>query len=78
VRSDSLKRHREHLPAECLGIPPEKVEEKRRMTQDTRDELMARPEGCLGTSEGIGMPFSQIIKNKYPDSSKKCKRGGRG
>jgi hypothetical protein len=32
----------------------------------------------LGTGEDIGMPFSQIIKNKYPDSSKKRKRGGRG
>jgi hypothetical protein len=73
-----LKRHREHPPAECLGIPPEKTETKHRMTQDTQDEFIARLEGCLKTGEDIGMPFSQIIKNKYPDSSKKRKRGGRG
>jgi hypothetical protein len=78
ARSDSLKRHREDPPAECLDIPPEKADEKRRMTQNAHDEFIAKLEGCLGTGEDIGMPFSHIIKNKYPDSSKKRKRGGRG
>jgi hypothetical protein len=75
ARSDSLKRHCEYPPAGCLGIPPEKADEKRRMTQDTHNEFIARLERCLGTGEDIGMPFSHIIKNKYPDSSKKCRRG---
>jgi hypothetical protein len=47
------------------------------MTQDTRDEFIARLEACLGTGENIGMPFSQIITNKYPGFSEKRKRGGR-
>ena len=78
ARSDSLKRHRENPPAECIGIPPGKAEEKRETTQDTHDEFMAMLEGYLGTGEDIRMSFSQIIKNKYPDSSKKRKRGDRG
>jgi hypothetical protein len=77
ARSDSLKRHREK-PTECQHIPPEKVDEKRRMTQDTHNEFIVKLERCSGTGEDIGMPFSQIIKNKYPESSKKRKRGGRG
>ena len=63
---------------ECLGILPEKANEKRRMTQDIHDEFIANLERCWGTGEDIGMPFSQMIKNKYPDSSKKRKRSGRG
>jgi hypothetical protein len=78
ARNDSLKRHRENPPVECLNIPPGKADEKRRMTQNAHDEFIAKLEGCLGTGEDIGMPFSHIIKNKYPDSSKKRKRGGRG
>jgi hypothetical protein len=78
ARSDSLKRHCKNPPDECVGIPPEKAKEKRRMTQETHNEFIARLERCLGTGEDIGIPFSQIIKNKYPDSSKKRKRGDRG
>jgi hypothetical protein len=35
ARSDSLKRHRESPPAECLDILPEKADEKRRMRMPT-------------------------------------------
>jgi hypothetical protein len=34
-------------------------------------------DGFLGTAEDIKMPFSQIIKNKYPDSSNKEAEEGR-
>ena len=78
ARSDSLKRYRVHPPAECLDISPEKANEKRRMTQDTHDEFTARLEGCLGTGEDIGIPFSQIVKDMYPNSSKKRKKGAGG
>lgn len=78
ARSDLLKRRSEHPSAESLGIPPEKTDKKHGMTQDTHDEFIVELERSLGTSEDIGMPFSQIIKNRHPDSSKKHKRGGRG
>jgi len=78
ARSDTLKRHREKPPGECQDIQPEKADEKRRMTQDTYDEFIVKLERCSGTGEDIGMPFSQIIKNRYPESSKKRKRGGGG
>ena len=77
-RIDSLKRHHEHQPAKCVDVPPEKASEKCRMTQDAHDKFIARLEGCVGTCKDIGMPFSQIIKNMYPESSKKRKRGGGG
>jgi len=48
------------------------------VTQDIHNYYMARLERCLETGEDSGMPFSQVIKNKYPDSSKKRKRGGGG
>jgi hypothetical protein len=75
--AESLKRHREHPPAECLDISPKKANEKRRMTHDTHDESTARLEVCLGTGEDIGIRFSHIIKVMYPDSPKKRKRGDR-
>jgi hypothetical protein len=48
------------------------------MTRDSHNEFIVKLERCLGAGEDIGMPISQIIKNRYPDSSKKHKRGGRG
>lgn len=78
MRSDLLKRHSEHPSAESLGIPPKKADKKHRMTRDSHDEFIVKLERCLGTSEDIGMPISQIIKNRHPDSSKKHKRGGKG
>ena len=34
ARNNSLKRHSEHPPVESLGIPPEKAEERKRMTHE--------------------------------------------
>ena len=77
ARSDSVDRHRDHPPPECLDIPTEKAKEKSRLTQDIHNEFLARLEGCLGTDEDIGMPFSQIVKKMYPGSAKKRKRDDR-
>jgi hypothetical protein len=43
-------------------------------TQLARDKFLGSLEECLRT--GKDMPFSQIIKGKYPESSKK-RIGGR-
>jgi hypothetical protein len=74
ARCDSLQRHRNHRPAECMSITPEKADEKRRETQRIHDEFIARLEAFLRTGEeDVEIPFSQIIKGMYPESSKKKK-----
>jgi hypothetical protein len=78
ARSDSCQRHCENRPAECLRVSPEKADEKRRATQREHDEFISRLEGYLTTGkEDIERPFSKIIKDMYPDSSKKRSRGSR-
>jgi len=73
ARGDSLQRHKNNSPRECDNATPEEAEAKRRETQKAHDEFIGRLEGCLKTGEDIGIPFSRIIKKKYPKSSKKPK-----
>jgi hypothetical protein len=47
---------------------------KRGKTIVAFEEFKARLEQCLETGEDIGMPFGQIIKEKFPDSSKRGSR----
>ena len=76
--SDLLERHRKNAPAECLSVTPEEADAKRRDTQKAHDECKARLEEFLRAGEDIGMPFPQIIEEKYPDSSKKRTGGQQG
>ena len=76
ARTDSLKRHLDRPPPECLEVTPERAEEKRRETERAHGDFMERLERGLTTGEKIGVPFAHIIKQKYPKSSKK--RTGRG
>ena len=76
ARRDSLARHRESPPPECKEVSPEKAAEKRMETQLAHDKFLESLEGCLRTGKDIVMPFSQIIKGKYTESSKK-RIGGR-
>jgi hypothetical protein len=56
----------------------EKADAKGTATQRAHDEFIERLEGYLTTGEeGIGMSFTKIIKDMYPDSSKKRIRGSR-
>ncbi|KAH9985314.1 hypothetical protein BJV77DRAFT_1152848 [Russula vinacea] len=78
ARTDSLKRHRGHPPAECLSVTSSKADEARRETQRIHDEFVARLQKFLSTGEEyVEAPFSQIIKEKYPESSKKHTFNGR-
>jgi hypothetical protein len=74
AHGDSLKRHLNNSPPECRSVTPEKAGAKRRETEKAHDEFKARLERFLRTGEDIGRPFSQIIKEMYPESSKKRKR----
>ena len=76
ARADSLGRHRKKPPPECKMVKPEKAAEKRRETQLAHNEFLEMLEECLRTGGDI-VPFSQIIKGKYPESSKKRISGRR-
>ena len=78
ARSDALKRHHERPPPECKVDPEnkEKAAEKRRVTEEALKDFIRHLERCLMTNEDVGRPFSQIIKDMYPGSSKK-RTGGR-
>ena len=63
------------LSGTAKRIRPSSVSRSRRRRPTTSPK---RSEKCLKTGEDIGIRFSQIIKEKYPDSSKKCYSSGEG
>ena len=73
ARKDALVRHRKHPPAECKKVTPEEAAAKRRETKRAHVEFVGHLRECLKTGEDIGKTFSQIIKEKYPESAKKRK-----
>ena len=77
ARRDSLQRHRGHPPNTPASRPQAKANESRRENHNTQDELMTMLRGFSRTGEEMGMTFSQIIRDMYPDSSKDM-RGSRG
>ena len=74
ARRDSLRRHGKNPPLECLGIASREAEDKRNETQRRHEEFKKSLGHYLETTEGTWTPFSQIIKEKYPDSSKRGSR----
>ena len=78
-RSDACRRHREKRPPQCLGVTRKIADAKIRVTEREHDAFIARIEEYLITGEeGVGKPFSDIIKDLFPESSKKRTRGSRG
>jgi hypothetical protein len=77
ARRDSLKRHHNQPPPECRKVTSVKAAEKRRVTEEEHEDFIRRLEHGLMTGEGIGRSFSQIIKEKYPESSKKRTGGSK-
>jgi hypothetical protein len=74
ARSDSLKRHHNRPPPECRKVTPAKAAEKRRVTEEEHEDFIRQLEYALITGENISRSFSQIIKEKFPESSKKRTR----
>ena len=72
---DALARHNKerHRPRECREAKPDMAVQKRIATEEAHEEFLRRLEHCMATEEDIGKPFSQIIKDKYSESSKKRK-----
>jgi hypothetical protein len=71
ARPDALKRHGKQRPSECRRVTPEMAAQKRRATKVIHGEFMRKLKHGLNTWQDIGKPFSHIIKDKYPGSSKK-------
>jgi hypothetical protein len=68
ARLDSLKRHHDNPPPECRdrNITPVKAAEKRRVTEKEHRKFIWRLEHGLTTRS-----FTQTMKEKFPESSKK-------
>ncbi len=74
ARMDSLKRHQTSRPPECLSVTPIEAEAKRRETNKVYEAYKEKLEECLKNDEEIGNPFAQIIKEMFPNSSKRGSR----
>jgi hypothetical protein len=78
ARSDACERHCEDRPRECLKAKSEDADAKRRVTQREHEKFKRRLKEYLTTGEeDIGMSFSETMKDKYPNSSKKRITGSR-
>jgi hypothetical protein len=71
ARYDSFQRHSENQPPECLRVSPREAEDKRTETKRIHEEFRKNLKVHLETNEGNWKPFAQIIKEKYPKSSKR-------
>jgi hypothetical protein len=71
ARGDALKRHQDKPPRECVKAMADKADLKRRETVRAHKAFEERLARWLKTGEEIGMPFAHLIKEMFPDSSKK-------
>jgi hypothetical protein len=76
ARVDSLDRHRKKPPTGCLGTARERADAKRRETEKVHQRFIEKLDQCLSSGEEVES-FSLMIKDMYPDSSKKKKRTSR-
>ena len=74
ARMDSLKRHQMSRPPECLSVTPAEAEAKRWETNKVYEAYKEKLEECLKNGEEIRSPFAQIIKEMFPNSSKRGSR----
>ena len=77
ARIDSLHRHRKVPPNECKNATPARAAQKRWETEDEHRRFLPAMDQALRAGQGIGKVFSQIIKEKFPESSKKRTGGSK-
>jgi hypothetical protein len=65
ARNDSLVRHRQKPHKDDMA------EFKRQETERLHEDFKDRLNRCMKTGEELGKPFSHIVKDKFPQSSKK-------
>ncbi len=71
ARHDSLKRHSDKPPDECLRVTQEEAAEKCRVTEEEHQKFVQKLGHGLVTGGDIGPPFFQIMRKIYPKSVKK-------
>jgi hypothetical protein len=77
ARGDSLERHSSNRASgECQDLSQQEAEAKRNETRAIHWEFLNNTKAYLETNQGTWTPFAQVIKEKYPNSSKRLKRGG--
>jgi hypothetical protein len=74
ARSDALARHQKNRPPECSDVTHAEAEAKRTETKKVHDAFQEKLEKHLGSSGETWMPFSQIIIEMFPKSSKRGSR----
>ena len=74
ARTDSLKRHQTNRPPECLSVTPTDAEAKRVETKKVYEAFKEKLGECLKDDGVIKTPFTQIIKEMFPKSSKRGSR----
>jgi hypothetical protein len=74
ARRDSLRRHSKKRPSYCLRVSPRDARDKCKETKRMHEEFKKTLEGYLETKEGNCKPFAQIVKERYPKSSKRGSR----
>jgi hypothetical protein len=81
ARPDALKRHRGSPPSECRDATPATLAgaaEKRTVTEKIHEDFTRRLEHALRTGNVKGMKgFAQLVKERFPKSSKKCTWGSK-
>ena len=73
ARTDALSRHCDRPPTECRDVTPARAEEKRVVTVVIYEDFTRRLEYALRTDNvsSIEKGFAQLVKERFPDSSKK-------
>ena len=74
ARHDSLKRHCKNRPSRCFGVALHEAEKKRRETERIHEQFKKNLDAYLETNEGAWTTFTQVIKEKYPGTSKVGRR----
>ena len=75
ARGDSLERHPNNRGSgECLDLSHQEAEAKRNETRAFHREFLNNTIAYLKTNQGTWTPFAQVIKERYPNSSKRLKR----
>jgi hypothetical protein len=76
TRTDWLKHHRQNPSPAYVTTSSGRAAEKREKTERAHEDFKERLKECLRTGEDIGKPFSQRIKDMFPEFLEAAARWG--
>jgi len=74
ARGDSLVRHSDNWATECRDVAQHEAKAKRNETIAIHKGFLNNTKAYLETNQGAWTPFAQVVKERYPNSSKRLKR----